>query len=49
MTGSLDEIVRVSVESEEIKYVGDGYMVVMHFAPGFSVGVTETATVGDKM
>ena len=39
---------RVSVESEEVKYVGNGYVVIMHFAPGFAIGVTETATVGDK-
>ena len=47
-TGSLDEIVRVSVESEEVKYVGNGYSVVLHFAPGYSLGVTETATIGEK-
>lgn len=47
-TAALDEIVRVSVESEDVKYVGKGYSVLVRFAPGYSIGVTETATIADK-
>ena len=44
----LDGCISVSVEDEEVKYAGIGYIVVLHFSAGYSLGVTETAVISDK-
>ena len=38
----------MSVEEEEVKYAGISYIVALHFSAGYSLGVTETAVIGDK-
>lgn len=48
VTAECNEVTDVRVEVEEARYGTHGYVVVLHFASGYSVGVTETATTGDK-
>ena len=47
-TGELDDIVGVSVESEDVKYAGKGHSISIRFGSGYSIAVTETATIADK-
>lgn len=48
MVGEIDEVVGVAVEAEDVKYGGTAYTVILKFAAGYSIGVTETATTGNR-
>ena len=48
VVGELEDVEQVKVEEEDVRYAGTGYMVVLLFGTGYSIGVTETATMGDK-
>ena len=48
VAADLSELVGVSVREEEVRYAGKGYMVVLLFETGISLGITETAILGDK-
>lgn len=36
------------IQEEEVKYAGIGHLVVLLFSPGYSIGVTDTATVENR-
>ena len=48
VTANLGDITQVCVEEETVRYFTNGYLVVLKFADGYSLGVTETATTGGR-
>ena len=48
VTGDLNDVEDVVVDTEEVRYGTPTYMVVLKFGAGFSMGITETATAGDR-
>lgn len=48
VVAEIDDAVSVNVEEEDVRYGAKGYVVVMNFASGYSLGVTETAVIGDR-
>ena len=45
---NIRDIVDVTIDSQDVKYGANGHQVVLGFSSGYSLGVTETVTVGDK-
>ena len=45
---NISDIVDVTIDSQDVKYGANGHQVVLGFSSGYSLGVTETVTVGDK-
>ena len=48
MSAELCDVTSVEVEEEAVRYGGTGYIVTLKFAGGYSLGVTETATMADR-
>ena len=48
VVANMNEAVGVQVQTEDIKYGTVGYVVVILFSTGYSLGVTETATTDDS-
>ena len=42
------EVISVNVREEDMKYGSTGYVVVLNFLSGYSMGVTEVATSDDR-
>ena len=42
------EVLSVEVREEDMKYGSFGFVVVLNFVTGYSMGVTEVATSGDR-
>jgi len=48
VVGNLNELIAVRVQEEEVKYAGVGHLVVLLFSPGYSIGITDTATLENR-
>ena len=42
------EVLSVEVREEDIKYGSVGFVVMLNFVTGYSIGVTEVATSDDR-
>ena len=42
------EVISVNLREEDMKYGSTGYVVVLNFLSGYSMGVTEVATSDDR-
>ncbi|XP_041364932.1 cytochrome b-245 chaperone 1-like [Gigantopelta aegis] len=48
VVANLDDIVGIRVEEESVRFFGNGHQVVLLFATGMSIGITETFTFGNS-
>lgn len=48
VVADVNEVLSVDVREEDMKYGNVGYVVVLNFESGYSIGVTEVATTDDR-
>ena len=49
VVANLADVISVRVQSEEVKYGGMGYMVILLFSTGYSLGITETSVMNEDI